>query len=151
MYLKGGTDLATSPDNQSAFIPTSAQWRTDSLDLSAFLGQTNLQVAFRNIGDWGNNLYLDNINLGSMANVQESIENPFSMYPNPVQSGACLTIQGEGIQKIKLISPEGKSIKADRFFTGDLFEIPENISTGTYILQIETKNKLVNKPLIIIH
>ncbi len=151
VYLKGGTDLATSPDNQSAFIPTSAQWRTDSLDLSAFLGQTNLQVAFRNIGDWGNNLYLDNINLGSMANVQESIENPFSMYPNPVQSGACLTIQGEGIQKIKLISPEGKSIKADRFFTGDLFEIPENISTGTYILQIETKNKLVNKPLIIIH
>ncbi len=151
VYLKGGTDLATSPDNQSAFIPTSAQWRTDSLDLSAFLGQTNLQVAFRNIGDWGNNLYLDNINLGSMANVQESIENPLSMYPNPVQSGACLTIQGEGIQKIKLISPEGKSIKADRFFSGDLFEIPENISTGTYILQIETKNKLVNKPLIIIH
>lgn len=151
VYLKGGTDLATSPDNQSAFIPTSAQWRTDSLDLSAFVGQTNLQVAFRNIGDWGNNIYLDNINLGSMANVPESIENPFSMYPNPIQSGACLTIQGEGIQKVKLISPEGKSIKADRFFTGDLFEIPENISTGTYILQIETKNKLVNKPLIIIH
>lgn len=151
VYLKGGTDLATSPDNQSAFIPTSAQWRTDSLDLSVFLGQPNLQVAFRNIGDWGNNLYLDNINLGSMATINEPVGNTLSIYPNPIQSGACLTIQGEGIQKVKLISPEGKSIIADRFFTGELFEIPENISTGTYILQIETKNKLVNKPLIIIH
>ena len=151
IYFKGGTDLATSPDNQSAFIPTNDQWRTDSVDLSAYLGQTNLQVAFRNKGGWGNNIYLDNINLGSMANVSESIENPYSMYPNPVQSGACLTIQGEGILRINLISPEGKSIKTDKFFKGDLFEIPENISIGTYILQIETEKKLVNKPLIIIH
>jgi hypothetical protein len=73
------------------------------------------------------------------------------MYPNPIQSGGCLSIQGEGIQRIKLISPEGKSIKTDGFFQGDHFEIPDNISTGTYIIQIETKNKLLNKPLIIIH
>ena len=151
VYLKGGTSLATSPDNQSAFIPTNDQWRTDSVDLSAYLGQTNLQVAFRNIGDWGNNIYLDNINLGSMANVSETIESTYSMYPNPIQSGACLSIQGEGIKQVKLISPEGKSIKTDRFFQGDHFEIPDSISTGTYIIQIETENKLLNKPLIIIH
>jgi len=86
-----------------------------------------------------------------MANVQESIENPFSMYPNPIQSGACLTLQGEGMKSLKLFSPEGKSIKSVRYFEGNIFEIPENISTGTYILQIETKNQLLNRPLIIIH
>jgi photosystem II stability/assembly factor-like uncharacterized protein len=150
VYLKGGTELSTSPDNQSSFIPTADQWRTDSVDLSAYLGQANLQVAFRNKGGWGNNIYLDNINLGSMANVNESIENPFSMYPNPIQSGACLTLQGEGMKSLNLISPEGKSIKSVRKFEGNSFEIPENISTGTYILQIETENQLLNRPLIII-
>ena len=150
VYLKGGTELSTSPDNQSSFIPTADQWRTDSVDLSAYLGQANLQVAFRNKGGWGNNIYLDNINLGSMANVNESIENPFSLYPNPIQSGTCLTIQGEGMKSLDLISPEGKSIKSVRKFEGNIFEIPENISTGTYILQIETENQLLNRPLIII-
>jgi hypothetical protein len=150
VYLKGGTELATSPDNQSSFIPTAAQWRTDSVDLSAFFGQTNLQVAFRNKGGWGNNVYLDNINLGSLANVHESAENFISMYPNPIQSGTCLNIQGEGIKSVNLISPDGKSIRTEKKFQGSQFEIPENISTGTYILQIESEKQLLNKPLIII-
>ena len=37
-----------------------------------------------------------------------------------------------------------------RFENSITFEIPENISTGTYILQIETENQLLNRPLIII-
>jgi hypothetical protein len=150
VYIKGGTDLATSPDNQSSFIPTATQWRTDSVDLSAYFGQTNVQVAFRNKGGWGNNLYLDNINLGSLADLNESIDNPITMYPNPIQTGTCLTIQGDGIKRINLISPDGKSIKTERKFEGNTFEIPENISTGTYILQIESEKQLLNKPLIII-
>jgi photosystem II stability/assembly factor-like uncharacterized protein len=150
VYLKGGTDLATSPDNQSSFIPTAQQWRTDSVDLSAYLGQTNLQVAFRNKGGWGNNIYIDNINLGSMASLNESLEQSISVYPNPIQGGTCLNIEGDGIKKIQLISPDGKSIKTDRNFEGSIFEIPENVSSGTYILQIESEKQLLNKPLIII-
>ncbi|MEN9972029.1 MAG: hypothetical protein RIS20_376 [Bacteroidota bacterium] len=150
VYLKGGTDLATSPDNQSSFIPTAQQWRTDSVDLSAYLGQTNLQVAFRNKGGWGNNIYIDNINLGSMANLNESPKQFISIYPNPIQSGTCLNIRGDGIKKIQLISPDGKSIKTERKFEGSIFEIPENVSSGTYILQIESEKQVLNKPLIII-
>jgi hypothetical protein len=150
VYLKGGTELSTSPDNQSSFIPTADQWRTDSVDLSAYLGQANLQVAFRNKGGWGNNVYLDNINLGSMANVHESVENFISMYPNPIQSGTCLNIHGEGIIRVNLISPDGKSIKTEKKFQGSQFEIPENVTSGTYILQVETENQLLNRPLIII-
>ncbi|MFM6935847.1 MAG: VPS10 domain-containing protein [Flavobacteriales bacterium] len=150
VYLKGGTSLATSPDNQSSFIPTGDQWRTDSVDLSAFFGQTNVQVAFRNIGGWGNNIYLDNINLGSMAGIQDPTKTDFSIYPNPIQSGSCLHVDGEGILKMKLISPDGKSLKTISNAQSKTIEIPENLSTGTYILQIETKNQLLNKAIVII-
>jgi hypothetical protein len=150
VYLKGGTSLATSPDNQSSFTPTAAQWRTDSVDLSAYLGQTNLQVAFRNIGGWGNNIYLDNINLGSMLGYEFPSQSNFAIFPNPVQSGACLTIQGEGIQQLHLFSSDGKSIKRTQKVQGNTFEIPENTPAGTYILQIFSEKQLLNKPIIII-
>jgi photosystem II stability/assembly factor-like uncharacterized protein len=150
VYLKGGTTLATSPDNQSFFVPTIDQWRTDSVDLSAYLGQTNLQVAFRNIGAFGNSLYIDNVNLGSLAGLNTTKLPSITMYPNPIQTGSCLTIHGEGIKRVNLISPDGKSIKTEKKFQGSPFEIPENLTSGTYILQVETENQLLNRPLIII-
>jgi hypothetical protein len=63
VYLKGGSDLATAPDNTNSYVPSSSEWRTDSVDLSSFAGNSQVIVAFRNIGHYGNNLYLDNINL----------------------------------------------------------------------------------------
>jgi hypothetical protein len=150
VYLKGGTTLATSPDNQSFFIPTNDQWRTDSVDLSAYFGQTNVQVAFRNIGGWGNAIYIDNVNLGSLAGLNTAKLPSISMYPNPIQAGTCLTIQGDGIEKVTLVNQEGKKIKSISFASGSTFELPEQLAAGTYIIQLETKNQLINKPLIII-
>ena len=150
VYLKGGTTLATSPDNQSFFIPTNDQWRTDSVDLSAYFGQTNVQVAFRNIGAYGNAIYIDNVNLGSLAGLNTAKLPSISMYPNPIQAGACLTIQGDGIEKVTLVNQEGKKIKSISFASGSTFELPEQLAAGTYIIQLETKNQLINKPLIII-
>lgn len=64
IYLKGGTTLATAPDNTGAFTPTSLQWRRDTIDISALTaGQGNVMFSFINHGQYGNRLYLDNINL----------------------------------------------------------------------------------------
>jgi len=54
LYFHGGDDLATAPDYQSdRFVPTNSQWRTDSVDLNAFLGEELVMIAFRNHGYWG--------------------------------------------------------------------------------------------------
>lgn len=70
LYLlqqKGGTTLATAPDNTNAFTPTSSQWKTDSIDLSFLAGQSSVQVGFITVNGYGNNIYLDNINLSTPA------------------------------------------------------------------------------------
>jgi hypothetical protein len=46
VYYRGGENLATAPDNQSEFIPTANQWRTDTVDLSAWSGQSNGEIYF---------------------------------------------------------------------------------------------------------
>lgn len=63
IYLKGGTTLSTSPDLTTAFTPTGAQWRTETINLNAYCGQPTVMVSFQNRGRWGNNLYVDNINI----------------------------------------------------------------------------------------
>lgn len=63
VYDKAGSDLATAPDQTTAFTPADcSQWRTECIDLSAFAGQT-ITLIFENTGGWGNKLYLDNINI----------------------------------------------------------------------------------------
>ncbi len=67
IYSKSNTTLATAPATTATFAPTTAQWRTETVNLSSYLGQTNVIIGFRNIAGYGNNLYLDNINLTGVA------------------------------------------------------------------------------------
>lgn len=61
LYDKSGSILATSPDQTSLFTPADcSQWRNETINLSAFAGQT-VELVFENIGGWGNRLFLDNI------------------------------------------------------------------------------------------
>jgi PKD repeat protein len=68
LYLKGGTTLATAPDKTSSiFVPTSTQWRTDTVYLNAYSGMGNVMVSFKNRGRYGQALYIDNINISATA------------------------------------------------------------------------------------
>jgi PKD repeat protein len=63
LFTKTGNALATAPALTSGvFVPTSAQWRTDSISLAPYLGNV-VTISFENIGHYGQALYLDNINL----------------------------------------------------------------------------------------
>jgi hypothetical protein len=64
-YHKGNSDLATAPDVTAIFTPTATQWRTDTVDLSAYDGMSHVKLAYINQGGWGQNIYIDNINISS--------------------------------------------------------------------------------------
>ncbi|MEI7964860.1 MAG: PKD domain-containing protein [Chitinophagaceae bacterium] len=64
LYTKFGTSLATAPVNTgSTFVPTASQWRTDTIFLNNYLTNSNLLIAFENRGQFGQQLFIDNINL----------------------------------------------------------------------------------------
>ncbi|HXB39327.1 MAG TPA: M43 family zinc metalloprotease [Bacteroidia bacterium] len=67
IYNKGGAGLSTAPATSSAFTPTSTQWRKDSVSLSAYAGTASVKFKFESVSGWGNNVYLDNINLDFTA------------------------------------------------------------------------------------
>jgi hypothetical protein len=62
VWMKSGSTLKTAGPITPAFTPTLAsQWRKESVSLKGFSG--DILVKFVATSDFGNNLYLDNINL----------------------------------------------------------------------------------------
>jgi len=64
LWKKGGNTLktTTSAATSSSFVPTAAQWATTpaSISLNSYLNQA-IQLRFRAVSDYGNNLFVDNI------------------------------------------------------------------------------------------
>ena len=64
LYTKFGTSLATAPVNTgSTFVPLPNQWRTDTVLLNNYLASNNLLIAIENVGRFGQQLFIDNVNL----------------------------------------------------------------------------------------
>ena len=150
VYYRGGENLATAPDFQSAFVPSASQWRTDTVNLASWAGQINVQVAFRNKGDWGNNLYLDNINLGSTIGVNEAqpIQAP-TVYPNPLSAGGTINIKNLPKSSLTLFDGKGKRIweaTGENEFQGNL---PTILLPGWYLLHIEGEKTIWNYKVVV--
>lgn len=86
VYDKAGSTLGTGAASTSAWTPTSANdWRNETVSLNAYIGQSSVFVKFVSTNGYGNNLYLDNINLTSVTGIDEqnSTVNGMLLFPNP--------------------------------------------------------------------
>ncbi len=63
IYSKSSTTLATAPATTASFVPTATQWRTETVNLTPYVGNSKVILSFKNLSGYGNNLYVDNINL----------------------------------------------------------------------------------------
>lgn len=63
LYRNGNSGMGTAPNTTSPFVPSATQWRTETIDLSAFDNTDNFSVAFINFSGYGNLMYIDNIRI----------------------------------------------------------------------------------------
>lgn len=92
IYEKFGSSLATAPSTSVAYVPADAgDWRTEVINLSGFIGEASVQLAFAGVNDWGNNLYLDNI--GVITTAEEDLALKDIISPTPVRCGNTLIPQ----------------------------------------------------------
>jgi PKD repeat protein len=67
LWKEGGTQLATAGGLGIEFIPSATDWQNKTLGLSSLIGQSSVQFAIIAKNGFGNNLYIDNINISSVA------------------------------------------------------------------------------------
>jgi hypothetical protein len=87
IFDKAGPDLKTvAPVSTKAFYPTATQWRANVVDLAKYDGTDELVFAFRGYCDFGNNLYIDDIEVTGEQIVgtnDATFEGSVSVFPNP--------------------------------------------------------------------
>jgi hypothetical protein len=125
IYKDGGATLATAPAANGAFTPTSTQWASKSINLSALNNAPNVTFAIRSKSGWGNNLYIDNINITGntpTCNLSASI------------SGTNTTCgQSNGSATV---SPSGGSTYTYLWSNGGTTATISNIAGGTYTVTV---------------
>lgn len=153
LYKKWGATLATVPNNNNYYTPAANEWRKDTVDLSAYYGTAHLVVAFRNHGLWGNNIYIDNINLlNNLNEIQETEQNKFEVFPNPVSACENLNIVNKGNERIQLsiYNQEGKLVV--RRIINSSLSIPlepYQLSSGVYHLNLTGESRMENYKLMV--
>ena len=149
VYLKEGEDLATVSGftGNTEFIANSASmFRTETVDLSEYAGNEHVVVKFVLTSGYGNNVWLDNINIsdGPLA-VSLVDENGMAIFPNPVKD--VLTINyDKAISQIDVYDVNGKLVKT--FTTVDNTINVSDLSEGVYMLNIQTEEGLIVRKIV---
>lgn len=88
VYSKSGSTLSTRTATTSFYIPNSGDWRTDVVDISSYDGTAELMIRFTGTSNYGNNLYVDNIQFRNNTYVsldENNLAGGFKFYPNPAE------------------------------------------------------------------
>lgn len=154
IYKKWGSALATAPANNSAaFVPSSAEWREETVSLAPYLGVKNLMIAFRNTHGGGNNLYIDDIGV-TPTSVQEFNAGVYmNIFPNPASDKLSISLQFDKYSdaRIQMTDVLGKEVYVNNLKgINQVLEIDlAGISKGIYLIKVETAGGVVTKEVAI--
>jgi hypothetical protein len=155
VYRNAGQALTTVTPYylQSAFTPSNAnQWRNEQVSLNSVAGNSSVQVKFRNVTDYENNLFIDNINIigGAVAVNPGVLSNSVTVVPNPNDGVFAVNLNLPTAAQVKLsvFNPVGQQlvVKNLQGFTSgkygfDLSDQP----AGVYYLRVEADGHTIVK------
>ncbi|WP_211292405.1 S8 family serine peptidase [Nonlabens arenilitoris] len=154
IYFKDGLTLATVPYINSTWTPTTAaDWRQESIDLSAYIGN-DIVLRFVNLNDYSNSTFIDNIALNStLSNEENTLANLVQMYPNPTSTIVSIQIDSSinDTIDIQIMNSLGQIIdEINQAVDANTTIIDvNNYQSGLYFVNIAAGNLQTTKKLII--
>jgi predicted esterase len=160
LYKEGGAELATAQNpiinpvdlNSVFFNPTANEWRSDTLDLSAFTNATEAIIRFNYISGNGGSINLDNISLNGIGlSIQEQTDVSFEVFPNPADNQVSIKSQ-EVIESVELFNTSGQKVFSKSYEGLNQTELKldvAHLSTGVYQLGIKTSKHQSYQQLVI--
>ena len=158
VYKKWGSTLVTRQGPTTTnFFPTASEWRKDSVDISSYITQGNIMLAFRSTNEWQNNIFLDDINVRTVLVNPNLKERGFLITPNPTSGQLTVQFypQPDKLKGIAIFSSIGQRIantpvttgQANNYYSYDL----SHFATGVYIVRAYFTDKTITKKIIVVH
>lgn len=140
LYKKWGSSLVTRQlPITDPFVPVSAEWRKDSINLAGFIGKSNLMFLFRNTTGFENNIYLDDVSLRTVTINPNLKSAGFLVTPNPSRGQVAVQFypQPTNLKGIQVFSAAGQKVfeqtisgsQASNLYTIDLSRYPAGVYT----------------------
>jgi len=156
-YKKAGNDI--NPYNiihTSAYLPVDSQWVADTVDLTPYIAGRHQEmiVAFRAINGYGNNIYLDDINLYAVLLPEALKEKGLTISPNPTTD--MINIRhypsAENLQGVAVYSSTGQLVFKERYNnSAGPSHIAINLwnqASGVYIVRLVYADKVVTRKVL---
>jgi hypothetical protein len=153
VYKKWGATLVTHKAAiTTSFVPTAAEWRKDSINISNYINGGKLLLAFRNTTGFENNIYLDDINLRTVTVNPNLKSRGFLVTPSPTSGQVTVQfypqptdVKGIAVfnmsgQKVAETIPNGQS----NYYTLDI----SHAAAGAYMVRVVMGNNVVVKKII---
>lgn len=153
LFYRTGTPLATGPTQTTPYIPdTATVWKTAKISLAAFATARDLTIKFVNVTDGGNNLYIDNIGIGTAPlGVADKAAAAFSVYPNPVSD--LLTVDGDfqpgKLYMAELINSLGQRMLQGTFYAGRNTLDLSTLAPAVYQLRVFCDGVVIGRKVVV--
>jgi thiol-disulfide isomerase/thioredoxin len=137
VWSKSGAQLDTEPATNANWAPTGSEnWASASADLSQWAGQEDVLVSFTGTSGYGNNLFIDNINISNIpSNVAEQVETfNTGVYPNPTNN--IVTINAERNTTVTIFDATGKLVETSLMNNPVQTINLKQFGTGLYMIQL---------------
>jgi len=159
VFYRTGAAMTTGPTQTTPYIPDSSTvWKTANINLATYSSFQNVQIKIVNVTDGGNNLYIDNINLGANTtgiSENENLISEFNIYPNPSSSSFEITYSLFKPSSVQIIITDVLGRVVYTSLNEELSErthkqnINQNLSNGIYNVMLISQHAKQNKKLII--
>lgn len=155
VYRQYGTALTTvTPNVQSAeFTPAAAgDWRTETISLTSFGSSSSVMVNFRHATGYGNNLFIDDINIDASTGVQESMFGKMvNIFPNPSKDVFNVSVNTTEKVNIKVLDVMGRELSSvTPVFTNGYHALNmQNEAKGVYFVKVTTATETVTKRVVL--
>jgi PKD repeat protein len=158
IFSAGGLDLKTDSCNTNyAFSPDSSSWRTDTVSLYSLTQQGDLQLGFEVNSKTRCEVYIDNINIASVAGVgtpEHALRKDLlSVFPNPSSDQINITWNGNKneIGKLMLLNTHGAEVWRGTINGSEQIHLSlSHFPNGIYTILLGSEHSLLSKKIVIL-
>jgi hypothetical protein len=151
VFNEAGASLATTtPSTNSWNSPEANAWQANVVDLTAYDNTNDLVVEFEITSAFGNNMFLDNINISAAAGIEEANEASFSIFPNPAIDEFTVSLTDAGQSVIEVIDVQGKIVSTQTVAgASNILINTEDFGAGLYTVVVKNDNGVAVQKVIV--
>lgn len=154
LYKKAGSDLITHSEPLStSFKPTADEWRKDSVNLTPYINAGQILLAFSNTTEHENNIYIDDVNVYTVAINPVLKTKGFMITPNPTTDRINVQFfpHAAYVKGINIFSSTGQRVASlivnSSGSTSYGFDMSK-YANGVYLVQVVLGDKVVTQKVI---